>query len=68
MLYQSQASFSAMNPVAVMIQQRSSLQFTKSYQSWISTAELNSNGENDKKPAKEKDTRTIPCRYFTEHI
>ncbi|KZV22246.1 hypothetical protein F511_32982 [Dorcoceras hygrometricum] len=27
-----------------------------SIQSWMSTAELNSNGENDKKPAKEKDT------------
>ncbi|KZV55610.1 hypothetical protein F511_32341 [Dorcoceras hygrometricum] len=26
------------------------------YESWMSTAELNSNGENDKKPAKEKDT------------
>ncbi|KZV28351.1 Ycf2 [Dorcoceras hygrometricum] len=26
----------------------------------MSTAELNSNGENDKKPAKEKDTSTIP--------
>ncbi|KZV35849.1 hypothetical protein F511_36102 [Dorcoceras hygrometricum] len=38
------------------------------YESWMSTAELNSNGENDKKPAKEKDTSTIPCRYFTEHI
>ncbi|KZV17284.1 hypothetical protein F511_25556 [Dorcoceras hygrometricum] len=25
------------------------------YESWMSTAELNSNGENDKKPAKEKD-------------
>ncbi|KZV36539.1 rop guanine nucleotide exchange factor 12-like [Dorcoceras hygrometricum] len=25
------------------------------YQSWMSTSELNSNGENDKKPAKEKD-------------
>ncbi|KZV19926.1 hypothetical protein F511_16005 [Dorcoceras hygrometricum] len=33
-----------------------------------STAELNSNGENDKKPAKEKDASTIPCRYFTRHI
>ncbi|KZV32838.1 hypothetical protein F511_20939 [Dorcoceras hygrometricum] len=32
------------------------------YESWMSTAELNSNGENDKKPAKEKDTSTIPCR------
>ncbi|KZV17495.1 hypothetical protein F511_10882 [Dorcoceras hygrometricum] len=38
------------------------------YESWMSTTELNSNGENDKKPAKEKDTSTIPCRYFTEHI
>ncbi|KZV50388.1 F-box family protein isoform 1 [Dorcoceras hygrometricum] len=27
------------------------------YESWMSTAELNSNGENDKKPAKEKDAR-----------
>ncbi|KZV41723.1 protein FLX-like 2-like [Dorcoceras hygrometricum] len=26
------------------------------YEIWMSTAELNSNGENDKKPAKEKDT------------
>ncbi|KZV55816.1 hypothetical protein F511_20619 [Dorcoceras hygrometricum] len=26
----------------------------------MSTAELNSNGENDKKPAKEKDTSTVP--------
>ncbi|KZV41847.1 DNA binding [Dorcoceras hygrometricum] len=25
------------------------------YESWMSTAELNSNGESDKKPAKEKD-------------
>ncbi|KZV23015.1 hypothetical protein F511_10851 [Dorcoceras hygrometricum] len=32
------------------------------YESWMSTTELNSNGENDKKPAKEKDTSTIPCR------
>ncbi|KZV24514.1 hypothetical protein F511_40735 [Dorcoceras hygrometricum] len=40
----------------------------KIYESWMSTAELNSNGENDKKPAKEKDTSTIPCRYFTRHI
>ncbi|KZV14582.1 something about silencing protein 10 [Dorcoceras hygrometricum] len=38
------------------------------YESWMSTAELNSNGENDKKPAKEKDASTIPCRYFTRHI
>ncbi|KZV20421.1 hypothetical protein F511_29926 [Dorcoceras hygrometricum] len=30
------------------------------YESWMSTAELNSNGENDKKPAKEKDTRLDP--------
>ncbi|KZV41519.1 ABC transporter, subfamily B, ATP-binding & transmembrane domain isoform 1 [Dorcoceras hygrometricum] len=29
------------------------------YESWMSTAELNSNGENDKKPAKEKDASTI---------
>ncbi|KZV22874.1 hypothetical protein F511_18508 [Dorcoceras hygrometricum] len=35
------------------------------YESWMSTAELNSNGENDKKPEKEKDTRTIPCRSTT---
>ncbi|KZV06589.1 hypothetical protein F511_45929 [Dorcoceras hygrometricum] len=34
----------------------------------MSTAERNSNGENDKKPAKEKDASTIPCRYFTRHI
>ncbi|KZV23249.1 TMV resistance protein N-like [Dorcoceras hygrometricum] len=27
---------------------------------WMSTAELNSNGESDKKPAKEKDTSTVP--------
>ncbi|KZV19599.1 hypothetical protein F511_43564 [Dorcoceras hygrometricum] len=27
---------------------------------WMSTAELNSNGENDKKPAKEKDASTVP--------
>ncbi|KZV55829.1 hypothetical protein F511_06678 [Dorcoceras hygrometricum] len=46
-------------PVAVMDQQRSSLQLTKNYQSWMSTAELNSNGENDKKPAKEKDASTV---------
>ncbi|KZV42455.1 purine permease 7 [Dorcoceras hygrometricum] len=38
------------------------------YESWMSTAELNSNGENDKKPAKEKDASTISCRYFTRHI
>ncbi|KZV29247.1 putative L-type lectin-domain containing receptor kinase S.5 [Dorcoceras hygrometricum] len=38
------------------------------YESWMSTDELNSNGENDKKPAKEKDISTIPCRYFTRHI
>ncbi|KZV30528.1 endoribonuclease Dicer3-like [Dorcoceras hygrometricum] len=38
------------------------------YESWMSTAERNSNGENDKKPAKEKDASTIPCRYFTRHI
>ncbi|KZV47677.1 cysteine protease [Dorcoceras hygrometricum] len=38
-----------------MIQQRSSLPLTKNYQRWMSTAELNSNGESDKKPAKEKD-------------
>ncbi|KZT76303.1 hypothetical protein F511_46673 [Dorcoceras hygrometricum] len=36
----------------------------KSYQSWMSTSELNSNGENDKEPA-EKDASTIPCRYKT---
>ncbi|KZV51997.1 putative xyloglucan glycosyltransferase 5 [Dorcoceras hygrometricum] len=30
------------------------------YQSWMSTAELNSNGESDKKPAKEKDASTVP--------
>ncbi|KZV32640.1 hypothetical protein F511_14764 [Dorcoceras hygrometricum] len=30
------------------------------YESWMSTAELNSNGESDKKPAKEKDTSTVP--------
>ncbi|KZV39008.1 hypothetical protein F511_34970 [Dorcoceras hygrometricum] len=36
------------------------------YESWMSTAELNSNGENDKKPAKEKDTSTIPCRAIEE--
>ncbi|KZV52291.1 protein SUPPRESSOR OF npr1-1, CONSTITUTIVE 1-like [Dorcoceras hygrometricum] len=29
------------------------------YESWMSTAELNSNGENDKKPAKEKDARVL---------
>ncbi|KZV49496.1 hypothetical protein F511_28906 [Dorcoceras hygrometricum] len=29
------------------------------YDSWMSTAELNSNGESDKKPAKEKDTRVL---------
>ncbi|KZV47000.1 hypothetical protein F511_34993 [Dorcoceras hygrometricum] len=29
------------------------------YESWMSTAELNSNGENDKKPAKEKDTKAL---------
>ncbi|KZV22681.1 hypothetical protein F511_42264 [Dorcoceras hygrometricum] len=33
------------------------------YESRMSTAELNSNGENDKKPAKEKDASTIPCRF-----
>ncbi|KZV29981.1 hypothetical protein F511_41124 [Dorcoceras hygrometricum] len=38
------------------------------YESWMSTAELNSNGENDKEACKRKDTRTIPCRYFTRHI
>ncbi|KZT76209.1 hypothetical protein F511_46765 [Dorcoceras hygrometricum] len=38
------------------------------YESWMSTAELNSNGENDKKPAKEKDTSTIPCRSAIEEI
>ncbi|KZV17975.1 hypothetical protein F511_40773 [Dorcoceras hygrometricum] len=35
--------------------------------SWMSTAELNSNGKNDKEPAKENDASTIPCRYFTRH-
>ncbi|KZV43870.1 hypothetical protein F511_37906 [Dorcoceras hygrometricum] len=30
------------------------------YESWMSTAELNSNGESDKKPAKEKDASTVP--------
>ncbi|KZV48691.1 hypothetical protein F511_16890 [Dorcoceras hygrometricum] len=30
------------------------------YESWMSTAELISNDENDKKPAKEKDTSTVP--------
>ncbi|KZV30165.1 hypothetical protein F511_43653 [Dorcoceras hygrometricum] len=30
------------------------------YESLMSTAELNSNGENDKKPAKEKDASTVP--------
>ncbi|KZV49717.1 hypothetical protein F511_33126 [Dorcoceras hygrometricum] len=29
------------------------------YESWMSTAELNSNGKNDKKPAKEKDTKAL---------
>ncbi|KZV41539.1 heat shock protein binding protein [Dorcoceras hygrometricum] len=29
------------------------------YESWMSTAELNSNGESDKKPAKEKDARVL---------
>ncbi|KZV23445.1 hypothetical protein F511_08640 [Dorcoceras hygrometricum] len=102
MLYQSQASFSAMNPVASIsrpttgqpaestsrcnqqyIQTRatvdqlliciqsvdnsavasysgSSRNAKISRRSWMSTAELNSNGENDKKPAKEKDTSTVP--------
>ncbi|KZV44605.1 hypothetical protein F511_42144 [Dorcoceras hygrometricum] len=35
------------------------------YESLMSTAELNSNGENDKKPAKEKDTSFI---YFESSI
>ncbi|KZV27015.1 hypothetical protein F511_07836 [Dorcoceras hygrometricum] len=30
------------------------------YESWMSTAEINSNGENDKKPAKEKDANATP--------
>ncbi|KZV35927.1 hypothetical protein F511_30591 [Dorcoceras hygrometricum] len=32
------------------------------YQSWMSTAELNSNEESDKKPAKEKDAKAIYSR------
>ncbi|KZV20945.1 hypothetical protein F511_38290 [Dorcoceras hygrometricum] len=36
------------------------------YQSWMSTAELNSNGESDKKPAKEKDTSTVPLSSVTQ--
>ncbi|KZV42083.1 cysteine protease [Dorcoceras hygrometricum] len=32
------------------------------YESWMSTAELNSNGENDKKPAKEKDAIPVQAR------
>ncbi|KZV28644.1 hypothetical protein F511_34086 [Dorcoceras hygrometricum] len=34
------------------------------YESWMSTAELNSNGESDKKPAKEKDTSTVPLSFW----
>ncbi|KZV42365.1 protein-tyrosine sulfotransferase-like [Dorcoceras hygrometricum] len=30
------------------------------YKSWMSNAERNSNGESDKKPAKEKDASTVP--------
>ncbi|KZV52878.1 hypothetical protein F511_15027 [Dorcoceras hygrometricum] len=33
---------------------------------WMSTAELNSNGESDKKPAKEKDTSTVPLSSVTQ--
>ncbi|KZV22020.1 hypothetical protein F511_41135 [Dorcoceras hygrometricum] len=35
------------------------------YESWMSTAELNSNGENDKKPAKEKDTNLTSAASWT---
>ncbi|KZV42790.1 hypothetical protein F511_26565 [Dorcoceras hygrometricum] len=38
------------------------------YESWMSTAELNSNGENDKKPAKEKDTSTVPLSVLYRTI
>ncbi|KZV32142.1 hypothetical protein F511_10846 [Dorcoceras hygrometricum] len=38
------------------------------YESWMSTAELNSNGENDKKPAKEKDTSTVPLGSAIEEV
>ncbi|KZV46623.1 hypothetical protein F511_39232 [Dorcoceras hygrometricum] len=34
---------------------KSAAKHLTNYQSWMSTAELNSNGESDKKPAKEKD-------------
>ncbi|KZV56118.1 putative inactive serine/threonine-protein kinase lvsG [Dorcoceras hygrometricum] len=49
---------SAMMTSAVMSSQPAAKQLTI-YESWMSTAELNSNGENDKKPAKEKDTIAI---------
>ncbi|KZV21436.1 hypothetical protein F511_22617 [Dorcoceras hygrometricum] len=38
------------------------------YERWMSTAELNSNGENDKKPAKEKDTSTVPLSVLYRTI
>ncbi|KZV55467.1 endo-1 family protein [Dorcoceras hygrometricum] len=34
----------------------------------MSTTELNSNGENDKKPAKEKDTSTVPLAILYRTI
>ncbi|KZV33684.1 TMV resistance protein N-like [Dorcoceras hygrometricum] len=36
------------------------------YERWMSTAELNSNGESDKKHAKGKDTNTVPLSSVTQ--
>ncbi|KZV30529.1 far upstream element-binding protein 1-like [Dorcoceras hygrometricum] len=59
------ASYSALHPVDKDISRRD--EFSRSdksaakqltiYESWMSTAERNSNGKNDKKPAKEKDAK-----------
>ncbi|KZV58055.1 hypothetical protein F511_37474 [Dorcoceras hygrometricum] len=48
------------NSKAQQLKDKSAAKQLTIYESWMSTAELNSNGENDKKPAKEKDASTVP--------